>query len=358
MYKILSKAVMMLAVASSASVESAVTDSWNLSRDMMNGITTNPFGVGNVWMAMYDAVGTSHNPANYQAMPTYDPNYMGYLWAVWKNISQYALLVGVATQTFIFSNGTSYFTVIQGTPTLHPGPNLSSIIRWQSPINGNINIMGRIADLDFACGNGIEWFVDKGNFTLMSGTLVNNGATILQQNIPVSQGTDLYFIVSSKNNNGCDTTSLEVDIECKGKCTDDSQLVDLISFNAIPLSNGRVSLEWETSSEKDTVGFNIWRSQSENDSLTNITRINEQLIPSRSILEWSGISYPAEEDTTVVDGNTYYYVLEDIDNTGRNTLHCDHISLVRVGISDKGTDVTESERVKHICEKYAEEQDK
>lgn len=229
MHKILSSAVMMLAVASSASVEAAVANSWNLSRDMMSLIIPNPFpttplpnpfpttpllpNISNVWTAMYDAGGTSHTPANYQPMPAYDLSYASNPFAVWKDPAQNSLLVGVATQTYNAINGTSNFTHIQGIPTLHPGPTFSSIIRWQSPINGNINIMARIADVDSACGNGINWFVDKGNFTLMSGTLANgnNGATILQQNIPVSTGTYLYFIVSPKNNNNlCDTTYLDI----------------------------------------------------------------------------------------------------------------------------------------------------
>ncbi|BAP56859.1 hypothetical protein THII_2562 [Thioploca ingrica] len=231
MRKILSSAIMMLAVASSASVEAAAANSWNLSSDMIIAtMSTNPcsptnllpssFGIGCVWTAMYDAVGTSHNSLNYLMMPNYFPTYPGPSnpgpsnpFAVWTNPSQYALLVGVATQTYNASNGTSNFTHIQGIPTLHPDTTLSSIIRWKSPINGNINIMGRIADVDSACGNGINWFVDKGNSTLMSGTLANgnNGATILQQNIPVSIGTYLYFIVSPKNNdNLCDTTYLDI----------------------------------------------------------------------------------------------------------------------------------------------------
>jgi len=38
----------------------------------------------------------------------------------------------------------------------------------------------------------------------------NNGATIMQQNIPVSVGSYLYFIISPKANGDCDTIYLEV----------------------------------------------------------------------------------------------------------------------------------------------------
>lgn len=211
MLKILSGVLMILAVASSSSVEAAPF-SWNLSRDMMRGITLNPFGTPErVWTAMYDKNGTSHIPSNYQQMPTYNPNYLwgGSKAVVWENTAQDLLVVGVSVE----SNGGSLEV---GIPFLNPGPTFSSIIRWKSPVNGNVNIMGRISDANFFCngnGKGIKWFVDKENFTLMSGKLANgsNGVTILQQNIPVSVGTCLYFIVSpNSNDNSCDTTYLDV----------------------------------------------------------------------------------------------------------------------------------------------------
>lgn len=198
---------MMLAVASSASIE-ATPYSWNLSRDMMRGITLNPFGAQErVWTAMYDTNGTSHIPSDYQQMPTYNPNYLfgGDKAVAWENTAQ-DLAVGVSVEN---NSGA-------GIPFVHPGPTLSNIIRWKSPINGNVNIMGRISDVNFFCngdGKGIKWFVDKGNFTLMSGKLANgsNGITILQQNIPVSVGTYLYFIVSpNSNDNSCDATYLDI----------------------------------------------------------------------------------------------------------------------------------------------------
>lgn len=208
--KTLKIAVMLLTVACSVGVEASPVYSWNLSRDMMRSeFTTTPsssFGVGNVWTAMYDAVGISHNENYYQSLPLYTPNLTGYPIAAWMKPE---VSTGVVTKTFIFNGVTRQ----QGTSYTHPSPALSSVIRWKSPINGVVNITGSVADVDPTCGNGINWFVDKDNFTLMQGTLLNgnNGAVILQQNIPVSAGMDLYFIVSSKDNNHvCDSTHWDI----------------------------------------------------------------------------------------------------------------------------------------------------
>lgn len=195
-------------IAANASAENEVSYSWNLSRDMMSGISTNPFGLGRIWTAMYDDAGTSHNDFYYKIMPSYNAKYLNYSFPVWANTIVPSFLVGVPTKSFYYIG----FTLIKGMPVLHPSPTLSTIIRWKSPINGKVSISGGIADADPACGDGVDWFVDKGKYTLMSGTLPNgnSGQSILQQNIPVSVGSMIYFIVSPKNDPFCDTTYLDV----------------------------------------------------------------------------------------------------------------------------------------------------
>ncbi len=184
--------------------EAAPFYSWDLSRSMAYGITTNPFGAGNVWTLMYDSVGTSHNESNYRAMPSYSPAPAS-IYSRWLNPAQNYLLIGVAD--------TSYNTPDRGTPIMHPAPMYSAVVAWKSPINGTIDIMGKFTDADASCGDGVSWFIDKGNTTLMTKTFSNGGETsFIQQNISVSIGTNLYFIVSSGSNNSnlCDTTALEL----------------------------------------------------------------------------------------------------------------------------------------------------
>lgn len=80
---------------------------------------------------------------------------------------------------------------------------------------------------------------------------------------------------------------------------------------AIP---GKIEIEWETETEIDTAGFNIYRSETEDG---DYVRINEQIIPSQSDAV-AGATY-LYVDSDVERGKTYYYRLEDIefDNTTR-----------------------------------------
>lgn len=213
LHRILISTLLLWAVIGYAGDKDMEINSWNLSRSMLINFTTNPFGIENVWTAMYDSAGTSHNLSNYLPMSTYDTQYQGYPWIAWENPDVDSLSVRLASEIFIFDNGTSHFINIPGLPYLHPGPTYSSIIRWKSPIRGIVNIMGRITDIDTACGNGIQWFIDKGNFTILSGTIDSNhrDTKILKQNIPVSVGSEIYFIVSPYNDDYiCDSTSLDI----------------------------------------------------------------------------------------------------------------------------------------------------
>ena len=98
----------------------------------------------------------------------------------------------------------------------------------------------------------------------------------------------------------------------KGKCYDPATAIKLISFSATS-HDGTVILEWATDMEIDNVGFNIWRSETEDGSYIKIT---DSLIPAQG----GGYQYMFTDDT-VVKGKTYYYKLEDIDLSGVSTFH-------------------------------------
>jgi hypothetical protein len=77
-----------------------------------------------------------------------------------------------------------------------------------------------------------------------------------------------------------------------------------------------VIIEWETASEINTVGFHILRANSPEGTFTRIT---QDLIPASSDpLTESAYSY---RDTDVQAGQTYYYLLEDVENNGNSTTH-------------------------------------
>ena len=98
-------------------------------------------------------------------------------------------------------------------------------------------------------------------------------------------------------------------------------LVQLASLTASP-ADGRVLIEWETSSELANEGFNIIRK--------GVVRggpgyINENLIPGRGD-SLSGFRYTFT-DSMAVNGVAYRYYLEDIDLSGVNSIHGPYVAI-------------------------------
>jgi hypothetical protein len=91
--------------------------------------------------------------------------------------------------------------------------------------------------------------------------------------------------------------------------------VTLISFTGQGGSD-HVTLAWETASELDNEGFNIWRSEATDGEYG---KINASLIPAQGNAD-TGASYEYV-DGDVVKGVTYYYKLEDVDIHGVSTFH-------------------------------------
>ncbi|MDG6025386.1 MAG: hypothetical protein E3K40_01485 [Candidatus Brocadia sp.] len=92
--------------------------------------------------------------------------------------------------------------------------------------------------------------------------------------------------------------------------------VELASFTAGSVGEGKVALNWKTATEVNNAGFNLYRSR----LLDGIyKKINEEgLIPAQGDAT-AGASY-RYEDTPSARG-TYYYKLEDVDTNGVTTMH-------------------------------------
>jgi hypothetical protein len=91
--------------------------------------------------------------------------------------------------------------------------------------------------------------------------------------------------------------------------------VALASFGATCQAETPV-ISWETVSEIDTAGFNVWRSDT---AAAPETKLNATLIPAHPG-STQGYSY-SFEDTTAVPGQRYFYWLEDIDISGATGLN-------------------------------------
>ncbi len=92
--------------------------------------------------------------------------------------------------------------------------------------------------------------------------------------------------------------------------------VDLASFTAAAAPEG-VTLAWQTVSEMDNAGFNVYRSESDAGPWVKLT---ETLIPAAAPGSAEGQAY-TWTDTTAQAGLTYFYQLEDIALSGATTLH-------------------------------------
>ena len=104
--------------------------------------------------------------------------------------------------------------------------------------------------------------------------------------------------------------------------TADSQTV-AVSFN-VPLAvllagfsaegqADQVLVRWDTVSEVNNLGFNLWRGTSPN---APDTQLNASLIPSQAPGSTQGYSYEWTDQANLVAGTTYYYWLESVDADG------------------------------------------
>lgn len=103
--------------------------------------------------------------------------------------------------------------------------------------------------------------------------------------------------------------------DCRDVCVQTA--VELMDFSATG-SKHSIILRWETSSETDNLGFNLYRAKKVDGPRT---RINEDLIPS---LVPPGSTFGATyeyEDLTMLGARTYWYWLEAVDIYGGTALY-------------------------------------
>jgi hypothetical protein len=109
-------------------------------------------------------------------------------------------------------------------------------------------------------------------------------------------------------------------------------VVDLASFDA-RLEGGQVVLEWQTKSEIDNLGFDLYRSAHG----APYEKLNPTMI--RGLLSSiHGASY-SWTDADIAPGLTYFYLLEDIDLNGTRTQH----GPVRIDVPGTAPDPDQSQ---------------
>jgi hypothetical protein len=96
--------------------------------------------------------------------------------------------------------------------------------------------------------------------------------------------------------------------------------VDLARFEAWP-EWPAIHVQWETTTEVDNLGFNLYRAEAGNVEQTRL-RLNEELIPANALPDSSfGAIYDWIDDYEVRRETTYLYWLEDVDIYGATTMH-------------------------------------
>ncbi|MCK4447208.1 MAG: DUF2341 domain-containing protein [Candidatus Marinimicrobia bacterium] len=175
-------------------------------------------------------------------------------------------------------------------------------------INGNSDVSGSTADYD-----------PGGPFKLQIGIRTGNTVDYFDGLIDEVRISDIArsdnWITTSYNNQSDQTVGPGHFIEAVGSETDSSLPVELSSFTATA-GDGKVTLHWNTESEIENLGFNIYRGLNSN---RKYTIINNQLIPG------AGNSSSRHEyeyvDKDLTNGITYWYKLEDVDYSGNTELH-------------------------------------
>ncbi len=93
--------------------------------------------------------------------------------------------------------------------------------------------------------------------------------------------------------------------------------ITLAEFYAAQVGD-TVRVTWETVSELEIRGFNLYRGT----SLAGWDRqLNALLIPSQAQGSSSGFLYTWDDRADLVAGTSYYYWLQDLDVSGATTLH-------------------------------------
>jgi hypothetical protein len=108
----------------------------------------------------------------------------------------------------------------------------------------------------------------------------------------------------------------------------DPTSVTLDWVDAIP-GTAQVEVQWATTTELDTAGFNVLRSTSESGPWE---QANDDLIVARGE-DMGGAQY-SFVDTGLAGGVTYYYMLQEILLTGGST---DYTGYIRSAMPDRGT---------------------
>jgi hypothetical protein len=153
------------------------------------------------WFYLYSP-GPEHDPASYRQLPEFvvlDPG-----WQVWRS-GFYAWPYTGYSYTYL---------------TMHPGVGptfgANAILGWRSPVAATVRLNANIRAHETHCpgrADGIDWFIDQGPRTLLSGTVAPPDTARTAVTTSVAAGEMIYLIASGRADWGCDGTSTTLTIQ-------------------------------------------------------------------------------------------------------------------------------------------------
>ena len=180
-----------------------IPQSWNLSRDLTRAASSdNPHGQ---WSLRKGS--RLHEPRTYRLMPYSAPlGANGNLAHAsgWKNGETY---IGLAEESTTDGN---QWTITQGVLFLKPEAETLAVASWLSPITGRVRIAGILQDGQPGCGNGVKWYIDRGNRPLINGTIADGQGAAFSRAVSVQANQELHFIIDANGDASCDPTNLDL----------------------------------------------------------------------------------------------------------------------------------------------------
>jgi hypothetical protein len=212
------------------------------------------------------------------------------------------------------SSSTDVFAVgMQGSILHYNGSNWSTMTSGTT--NDLYNIWGSSDSDVFAVGtNGTILHYDGNGWSAMV-----SGTTNTLRGVWGSSDSDVFAVGDTGTilhyEGTLTTTTVPSTTTISTTTTAPPTVVTLIGFEAVPGKN-MVTLKWSTATELDNAGFNLYRLESADGAYS---KINDSLIIAQGS-STQGASYEFT-DNNVQNRKTYYYKLEDIDLSGKITMH-------------------------------------